>query len=99
MSPAVHTLTLEIPALMQHDLEPYFRAHDGRLVRALTLISGSEEAAADAVQEAFVKAHLKRRSGSGSPGNGDSPMPCRIPPCVAVRSPAPSSVPPVRWRW
>lgn len=62
MSPAVHTLTLEIPALMQHDIEPYFRAHYGRLVRALTVISGSEEAAADAVQEAFVKAHLKWRT-------------------------------------
>jgi RNA polymerase sigma-70 factor (ECF subfamily) len=39
-------------------LEVLFRAHYARLVRALTLVSGSREAAADAVQEAFVKAHL-----------------------------------------
>jgi RNA polymerase sigma-70 factor, ECF subfamily len=43
------------------DLETMFRAHYGRLVRALTLVSGSQEAAADAVQEAFVKAHLHWR--------------------------------------
>lgn len=62
MSAVVIALTLEIPALMHHDIEPYFRAHYGRLVRALTVISGSEEAAADAVQEAFVKAHLRWRT-------------------------------------
>ena len=62
MSRLVFTLTLELPALMQHDIEPYFRAHYGRLVRALTLVCGNEEAAADAVQEAFVKAHLKWRT-------------------------------------
>ena len=39
-------------------LESMFRAHYGRLVRALTLVCGSREVAADAVQEAFVKAHL-----------------------------------------
>ena len=39
-------------------LEMLFRAHYARLVRALTLVSGSREMAADAVQEAFVKAHL-----------------------------------------
>ena len=44
------------------DLESLFRAHYGRLVRALTAVSGSEEAAADAVQEAFVKAHQKWRT-------------------------------------
>jgi RNA polymerase sigma-70 factor, ECF subfamily len=43
------------------DLETLFRAHYGRLVRALTLVSGSQETAADAVQEAFVKAHLHWR--------------------------------------
>jgi len=40
-------------------VETLFRAHYTRLVRALTLVSGSREAAADAVQEAFVKAHLQ----------------------------------------
>jgi RNA polymerase sigma-70 factor, ECF subfamily len=43
------------------DIETLFRAHYGRLVRALTLVAGSQEAAADAVQEAFVKAHLHWR--------------------------------------
>jgi RNA polymerase sigma-70 factor (ECF subfamily) len=38
-----------------------FRAHYGRLVRALTLACGDQEVAADAVQEAFVKAHLHWR--------------------------------------
>ncbi len=43
------------------DLESLFRAHYARLVRALTVVSGSQETAADAVQEAFVKAHLHWR--------------------------------------
>ena len=43
------------------DFEELFAAHYTRLVRALSLISGSPEAAADAVQEAFVKAHLRWR--------------------------------------
>ncbi len=43
------------------DLETMFRAHYGRLVRTLALVAGSQEAAADAVQEAFVKAHLHWR--------------------------------------
>jgi len=43
------------------DLESLFRAHYPRLVRALALVSGSQESAADAVQEAFVKAHLHWR--------------------------------------
>ena len=43
------------------DFDELFAAHYTRLVRALSLISGSPEAAADAVQEAFVKAHLRWR--------------------------------------
>jgi RNA polymerase sigma-70 factor (ECF subfamily) len=43
------------------DLETLFRDHYGRLVRALTVVGGSREAAADAVQDAFVTAHLKWR--------------------------------------
>lgn len=49
----------EIPVAL--DLDTIFRLHFGRLVRALTLVSGDRERAADAVQEAFVKAHLRRR--------------------------------------
>ena len=47
---------------MVDDLESLFRAHHGRLVRALTVACGNEQIAADAVQVAFVKAHLKWRS-------------------------------------
>lgn len=49
------------PLVLVDDLESLFRAHYGRLVRALTVAGGSREAAADAVQEAFVKAHLHWR--------------------------------------
>jgi RNA polymerase sigma-70 factor (ECF subfamily) len=38
-----------------------FRAHYDRLVRSLTVASGDREQAADAVQEAFVKAHVRWR--------------------------------------
>lgn len=43
------------------DYESMFRAHYARLVRALTVVGGSHEAAADAVQSAFVKAHVRWR--------------------------------------
>jgi RNA polymerase sigma-70 factor (ECF subfamily) len=42
-------------------IDSLFRAHYGRLVRALTLACGDREVASDAVQEAFVKAHLHWR--------------------------------------
>src|SRR5262245_27949793 len=42
-------------------VDSLFRAHYGRLVRALTLACGDREGAADAVQEAFVKAHMHWR--------------------------------------
>lgn len=42
-------------------VDSLFRAHYGRLVRALTLACNDHEVAADAVQEAFVKAHLHWR--------------------------------------
>jgi len=44
------------------DLESLFRAHHGRLVRALTVACGDEQRAADAVQQAFIKAHMRWRS-------------------------------------
>lgn len=43
------------------DLESLFRAHHGRLVRVLTVACGDEQRAADAVQHAFVKAHMRWR--------------------------------------
>jgi RNA polymerase sigma-70 factor, ECF subfamily len=41
------------------DYEVIFRANFDRLVRAMTVVSGNQEAAADAVQSAFFKAHLR----------------------------------------
>lgn len=49
-------------AYVVDDLESLFRAHHGRLVRALTVACGDEQRAADAVQHAFIKAHLRWRS-------------------------------------
>lgn len=57
MSEVVETSDLVVVG----DLETLFRAHYARLVRALAIVSGSQESAADAVQEAFVKAHLHWR--------------------------------------
>ena len=51
-------MTVPAEADAADTIDMLFRAHYARLVRALTLVSGSREAAADAVQEAFVKAHL-----------------------------------------
>jgi RNA polymerase sigma-70 factor, ECF subfamily len=43
------------------DFDDLFRAHYDRLVRSLTVACGDREQAADAVQEAFVKAHVRWR--------------------------------------
>lgn len=43
------------------DFDDLFRDHYDRLVRALTVACGDREQAADAVQEAFVKAHVRWR--------------------------------------
>ena len=39
--------------------EQVFDAHYERLVKALTVVAGDRDVAADAVQDAFVKAHLR----------------------------------------
>jgi RNA polymerase sigma-70 factor, ECF subfamily len=44
------------------DVTALFRAHYARLVRALAIVCGDAELAADAVQEAFVRAHSRWRS-------------------------------------
>lgn len=46
------------PSELAH-FETVFDMHYERLVRALTVVAGDREAAADAVQDAFVKAHLR----------------------------------------
>lgn len=60
-SPTADVLTLR----PENDFEALFAAHYERLVRTLSLVAGDAEAAADAVQEAFVKAHLRWRTVSG----------------------------------
>jgi len=57
----VSDITGAADAVVVDDLDTLFRAHYGSLVRALSLVARSQEAAADAVQEAFVKAHLHWR--------------------------------------
>jgi len=52
-------------AITRPDLPTLFSEHYDRLVRSITVICGNSEEAADAVQEAFVKAHLKWRKISG----------------------------------
>ena len=43
------------------DFERFFRRHYGPLVRALTVASGDGDLAADFVQDAFVRAHVRWR--------------------------------------
>ncbi len=45
--------------LVERDFDAFFRQHHAPLVRALTAACGSREEAADAVQEAFVRAHQR----------------------------------------
>jgi RNA polymerase sigma-70 factor (ECF subfamily) len=47
--------------VVPNDFDGLFALHYERLVRALTVVAGDRETAADAVQEAFVKAHLRWR--------------------------------------
>jgi RNA polymerase sigma-70 factor (ECF subfamily) len=44
------------------DVAALFRAHYGRLVRTLAVVCGDADLAADAVQEAFVRAHGRWRT-------------------------------------
>jgi RNA polymerase sigma-70 factor (ECF subfamily) len=43
------------------EIEELFRAHYDRLVRSLSIACGDADQAADAVQEAFVRAHVRWR--------------------------------------
>jgi len=68
----VHALAADVPAIFSApgdllssrrvtDFDALFAEHYERLVRALSVVAGDPETAADAVQEAFVKAHLRWR--------------------------------------
>jgi RNA polymerase sigma-70 factor (ECF subfamily) len=62
VSSAVMTLVAAVPVPPPDPpdgFETLFRDHYGRLVRTLTLAAGDREVAADAVQEAFVRAHVR----------------------------------------
>jgi RNA polymerase sigma-70 factor, ECF subfamily len=66
VSQAVESAVVEPePTLIERtspmDIERVFRAHFDRLVRSLTVACGDAELAADAVQEAFVRAHVRWR--------------------------------------
>ena len=64
VSPPMSAMAVPATADVVTDVSQFdalFAAHYARLVRALTLVAGDQEVAADAVQEAFVKAHLKWR--------------------------------------
>lgn len=47
-----------VARLTPNSFETLFDTHYERLVRALTVVAGNRDIAADAVQDAFVKAHL-----------------------------------------
>ena len=49
----------EEPAAIGIEFDDVFVKHFPGLVRALTVVSGDREVAADCVQEAFVRAHLR----------------------------------------
>ena len=51
-----------LTARVRTDFDQAFVDHYERLVRALTIVAGDREVAADAVQEAFIKAHLRWRT-------------------------------------
>ena len=57
---AVRVLRREGTAREDERYEALFRREFAPLVRALTLVAGNREAAADAVQDAFVQAHRHR---------------------------------------
>jgi RNA polymerase sigma-70 factor, ECF subfamily len=51
--------TGEVLPLREYDFDAFFRQSYAPLVRALTVVCGSREEAADAVQDAFVRAHQR----------------------------------------
>ena len=68
VSPLMSAVAAPAPTDVAQDGSQFtalFTEHYPRLVRTLTMVAGDQEVAADAVQEAFVKAHLKWRKISG----------------------------------
>lgn len=56
---AAIAMTDMVPFDADLDFDTFFRQHHAPLVRTLTAVCGSREEAADAVQDAFVKAHAR----------------------------------------
>jgi RNA polymerase sigma-70 factor, ECF subfamily len=61
MSAMVEPESVLVERTSPAEIEQLFRAHYERLVRSLTIACGDAEQAADAVQEAFVRAHVRWR--------------------------------------
>lgn len=61
MSAAADAPSIDPARVAPRDFDALFELHYERLVRALTVVAGDRDTAADAVQEAFVKAHLRWR--------------------------------------
>ncbi len=63
LAPPTHLVSAgrELPMVTTHEFDDVFRSSYSRLVRLLTATTDDAEVAADCVQEAFVRAHVRWR--------------------------------------